>query len=96
MPKDKIDAKAIRQGPKGVKFKIDAKADGFGKMQCEIMYHLDSEEMAAAILQKAEEAEGMLDGMEVDITDDASIGAYVGACGQALTGIMQAVKTHLS
>jgi hypothetical protein len=93
----KIDAKVVREGKKGVMLQIKAiNVPDFGNMKCQIDYHLDSEEMADAIEAAAREGEKALDGMDVDPTDDASVGAYVGTCGEALIGVMNAVKEQLN
>jgi hypothetical protein len=89
MPKSKIDAKAIREGDKGVKFTVKVAAD-FGSVHCLIDIKLTDEEKAKAVLAAAEKAETMIHGMEVDPADADSVNSYVQACGFALQGVIQA------
>jgi hypothetical protein len=91
MPKSKIDAKAVREGDRGVKFQVKAADKDFGSMHCQIDLHLASDAKALAVLAAAEKAEGMLDGMEVDPADPESIQRYIGACGFALEGVIRAM-----
>lgn len=96
MAKDKIDAKVVREGKNAVMFQVKAKAKGFGSMKCQIDYHLEDEKMAEAVLDAGIAAEELLDNMEVDPTDEASVAAYIQACGTALLGIMNAIKDTLA
>jgi len=96
MPKDRIDCKAVKEGKKGVMLQIKAAAEDFGHMKCTLDYHLETPEMTDAIYQAALDAEKLLDGMEVDPTDDESVGNYVEACGKALANVMLKIKEVLS
>jgi hypothetical protein len=89
MPKSKIDAKAIREGDKGIKFQVQVNADAV-KVHCLIDLKLTDEAKVAAVLAAAQKAETMLDGMEVDPANADSVNAYVQACGFALQGVVQA------
>ncbi len=89
MSKSRIDAKAIKEGDKGVKFTVKVAADGVA-VHCLIDFKLTDEEKAKAVLAAAEKAETMLDGMEVDAANADSVNSYVQACGFALQGVIQA------
>lgn len=90
--KDKVQAKAIKEGKKGVKLQIQAKAKGWGSMKCQLDYHLESEDVAAAMWDAVKEAQNLLDGLEVDPTDDESLKEYMAACGEALGCVMAVVS----
>lgn len=92
--KAKVKCKVVEQGDRGVMLKIDVDAPGFGSMDCQLKYSLESDEMMGVVLQRGRELEAKIDNMEVG-TEPGEIQGYVGACVEALSGLMEDIRVRL-
>lgn len=91
----KVDCKFKELGGHAVTLDVHQHIPGFGKIKCGIRYDLESQAMLDIVVRSGREFQKTLDAMEVDPTDQASIGRYQVALATGLSELMGEVQNEL-